>query len=458
MLAEARKIGIRLHGEELMEFNDIKKWWKTADPNDENTKIIFSIIYEPFEKGWDKVYETKFMKLNKWEYSEESKERAHNIGKKRCINKTNLELKGCVQQLISYVKTDLCNQIRDSGKYSEHGTNITKTRKHEEERMDSNGKYKKLKKGEFTVSLWTNDKMQKTAVENLIPEVEHPVNEAQKQDDTPEKNVETLHQQPKDESPESYKPSTAERRRNEKVARNKAYLKEKGLDLSIGQLAKLYNNNNNKKRKGKNTYYVEKIINHRKHQYKKGDYEVEIKWKNYDHNNNTWEDLREKIIEVPDTFKEYYVDTSDEFQSDFEDYLVLYPELKVALGWETGCKGKDNSVTPESVKSVTEIASKKEEKITCECDKDHSKLMNYITESNPSFCKPGFYLYGKMCSGQCGGLFDEANKGVVEEQLWIKPSIKAPVWVCQGMVNKGGCMHAFCFVCAKNMMAVNELV
>jgi hypothetical protein len=63
------------------------------------------------------------------------------------------------------------------------------------------------------------------------------------------------------------------------------------------------------------------------------------------------------------------------------------------------------------------------------------------------------YLNGKMCSGECKGLFDETNIGMVEGQLWIKPSVKAPVWVCQGLVNKSKCCQALCSECAKVMMS-----
>jgi len=63
-----------------------------------------------------------------------------------------------------------------------------------------------------------------------------------------------------------------------------------------------------------------------------------------------------------------------------------------------------------------------------------------------------------MCSGKCKGLFDEVNKGFVEGQLWIKPSVKAPVWVCQGMVNKKKCSQVLCSDCAKEMMSSGEIL
>ncbi len=50
-------------------------------------------------------------------------------------------------------------------------------------------------------------------------------------------------------------PSTAEKRREAKVARNKHFLRERGLDLSISELSKLYNNNNNIKKLKKHTMW-----------------------------------------------------------------------------------------------------------------------------------------------------------------------------------------------------------
>jgi len=75
-------------------------------------------------------------------------------------------------------------------------------------------------------------------------------------------------------------------------------------------------------------------MNHRKNIYKPGEYEVEIKWKGYDNCSNTWEDMREKILEVPDSFLEYYATTSSEFKDDFTVYLELNPELKQKLKWK----------------------------------------------------------------------------------------------------------------------------
>jgi hypothetical protein len=73
---------------------------------------------------------------------------------------------------------------------------------------------------------------------------------------------------------------------------------------------------------------VEKIVNHRKNKYKTGEYEVEIKWKDYGMESNTWEDMREKILEVPDNFLEYYNTVSVQFKKDFEAYLHFYHELR----------------------------------------------------------------------------------------------------------------------------------
>jgi hypothetical protein len=187
---------------------------------------------------------------------------------------------------------------------------------------------------------------------------------------------------------------------------------------------------------------VEKIVNHRKHLYKTGEYEVEIKWKDYSMESNTWEDMREKILEVPDYFLDYYKTVSAIFKEDFEAYLQVYPDLQQALN-------QAKTTTPHLPQNIQNNYT---------CNFNHKELKNYISESNPGFCKKDFYLNGKMCSGKCMGLFDEINKGLVEGQLWIKPSVKAPVWVCQGLVNKSNCCQALCSECAKVMMSCGLLV
>jgi len=491
MIAEAKKQDLHIN-----QFNDIKKWWRNAEPTPENCQKVCSIIYDSFQSGWDKELEKEFMRVSKWEYDQESKEEAERCARARSHNKFNVVVKGCIQQTISYIKTDLCNQIRDAGKMSQHGTNITKSRPVEEARI-LNGKYKKLKKGEFTISQWTSrkiDPIKEKKQEGSIVFTDIDVDE----EETPETidienhgtlsekeliEVNMVNESNKENKPAVLKkmkkmnqtaikkrgskkennqksrvrkkcitpvsspeyihvPSSFEKRREAKIARNKQFLKEQGLDLSIGQLSKLYNSKTKKKNE---TYYVEKIMNHRKNIYKPGEYEVEIKWKGYDNCSNTWEDMREKILEVPDSFLEYYATTSSEFKDDFTVYLELNPELKQKLKW------KNSSASQEKQQP-------KQPNLIDKCDFNHKELKNYISESNHAFCKNGYYLNGKMCSGKCKGLFDEVNKGFVEGQLWIKPSVKAPVWVCQGMVNKKKCSHVLCSDCAKEMMSSGELL
>jgi hypothetical protein len=86
------------------------------------------------------------MRISKWEYDQESKEESERCAIARCRGFVNLNIKGCVQQTIIYLKTDLCNQIRDTGKMLAYGTNITNSQPLEESRK-LNGKYKKLKRG-----------------------------------------------------------------------------------------------------------------------------------------------------------------------------------------------------------------------------------------------------------------------------------------------------------------------
>ena len=483
-MAEAQKQGLTID-----EFSDIKKWWRNAEPTDENIKKVWDIIYEPFIAGWDRELEIEFMRISKWEYDRESKEEAERCARARCKGRVNLNIKGCVQQTISYLKTDLCNQIRDAGKISAHGTNITKSRPLEESRK-LNGKYKKLKKGEYTVTQWTkkhselnqtNPDEQDDLLEddlgrgvmdssdisqNVITDVmskDNDVspqatdlqvtettireytsmkknevkkkNKAKKKKNEAKKKIEKKKCITPVSSPEFiHVPSTAEKRREAKVARNQQFLKERGLDLSMSELNKLYNN---KSKKSKETYYVERIVNHRKNMYITGEYEVEVKWKDFGTESNTWEDMREKILEVPDNFLEYYKTVSVHFKTDFEAYLQLYPDVQKVFNQAV-------ATTPPLLEKVQSNNS---------CNFDHNKLKNYISETNPGFCKKDFYLNGKMCSGECKGLFDETNKGMVEGQLWIKPSVKAPVWVCQGLVNKSKCCQALCSECAKVMMS-----
>ena len=291
-MAEAQKQGLTID-----EFSDIKKWWRNAEPTDENIKKVWDIIYEPFIAGWDRELEIEFMRISKWEYDRESKEEAERCARARCKGRVNLNIKGCVQQTISYLKTDLCNQIRDAGKMSAHGTNITKSRPLEESRK-LNGKYKKLKKGEYTVTQWTKkhselnqtnpdeqddlleddlgrgvmdssdispnditDVMSKdndvspqatdlqvteTTIKEYTSMKKNEVkkkNKAKKKKNEAKKKIEKKKCITPVSSPEFiHVPSTAEKRREAKVARNQQFLKERGLDLSMSELNKLYNN------------------------------------------------------------------------------------------------------------------------------------------------------------------------------------------------------------------------
>jgi hypothetical protein len=130
--------------------------------------------------------------------------------------------------------------------------------------------------------------------------------------------------------------------------------------------------------------------------------------------------MRQKILKVPDNFLEYYNTNSVHFKNDFEAYLQLYPDLQ--------------KVFNQSITATIPLPEKVQNNDSCNFN--HKELKNYISKTNPGFCKKDFYLNGKMCSRECMGLFDETNKGMVEGQPWIKPSVKAPVWVCQELVKK----------------------
>jgi hypothetical protein len=110
---------------------------------------MYEILYGWFEenKNWLFQLEEAVMTLENWQYTKESVLQAE--ANKRTQGKS---LKGCVAQLIVYVKVDLVNQIRDSG-VKKHGMNITKSRPKEEMlTMLESGKYVQRKKGQFFLS------------------------------------------------------------------------------------------------------------------------------------------------------------------------------------------------------------------------------------------------------------------------------------------------------------------
>jgi hypothetical protein len=110
---------------------------------------MYDILYGWFEKNkrWLFQLEEAIMTLENGEYTPESILQAKES--KRADGKT---LKGCVAQLIAYVKVDLVNQIRDSG-VKKHGMSITKSRPKEEMlKMESDGKYVQRKKGQVFLS------------------------------------------------------------------------------------------------------------------------------------------------------------------------------------------------------------------------------------------------------------------------------------------------------------------
>jgi hypothetical protein len=106
---------------------------------------LYDILYGWFEthKNWLFQLEEAFMALENWQYTKESILVAES-------NKgtTGKRLKGCVAQLIAYVKVDLVNQIRDSG-VKTHGMNITKSRPKDLMPKTESGKYVRRKKGEI---------------------------------------------------------------------------------------------------------------------------------------------------------------------------------------------------------------------------------------------------------------------------------------------------------------------
>ena len=89
--------------------------------------------------------------------------------------------------------------------------------------------------------------------------------------------------------------------------------------------------------------------------------------------------------------------------------------------------------------------------------RDHSKMRNYMWETDPRMCDQGKYCHGKMCRN-CKALFDAELDGDVEGQLFVKPSKEHPVWVCIGLtVDLRRCVEAMCDNCAQQMPDYSEI-
>jgi hypothetical protein len=123
----------REHGINANNFSGVKKWWKSCEPTDEEAELMYEILYGWFEenKKWLFRLEEAVMTLENWQYTKESVLQAE--ANKRTQGKS---LKGCVAQLIAYVKVDLVK----------HGMNITNSRPKEEMLKMESGKYVRRKK------------------------------------------------------------------------------------------------------------------------------------------------------------------------------------------------------------------------------------------------------------------------------------------------------------------------
>ena len=300
-------------------------------------------------------------------------------------------------------------------------------------------------------------------------------------------------------SPEpTYIESEYELKRKERIKQNKERLKSLGLDLSIGELAKKMNSSvdGEKKEKGGQRYKkvqstspdskrktpeqtefeVDKIVSHRKN--RRGKYQFLTKWEGYTSDENTWEDANEKVKEIPLLVQKYLSTinnkellASSELQKIYDESIRLAPleteENEDANKLTTGENEDANENIPlmmstdNIMKQPTEvqlITSRAHELDTERCGhRDHSKMRNYMWETDTRMCDQGKYCHGKMCRN-CKALFDAELDGDVEGQLFVKPSKEHPVWVCIGLkVDLRRCVEAMCDNCAQQMPDYSEI-
>jgi len=285
-------------------------------------------------------------------------------------------------------------------------------------------------------------------------------------------------QQKKIASPEpTYIESEYELKQKECIKQNKERLKNLGLDLSFGELAKKMNasvdgeekekggrrykkvqsNSPDSKRKTpeQTEFEVDIIVSHRKNHRAK--YQFLTKWEGYTSDENMWEDANKKVKEIPLLVQKYLSTIDDKELLASSELQKIYDESIGLAQLETGGNGNANDnillmmSTNSIMKQLTEVQlmmSWAHELDTERCDhRDHSKLENFLQESDPRMCNQGKYCHGKMC-WNCKALFDAELDGDVEGELFVKPSKKHPVWVCIGLtVNLRRCVEAMCVNC-----------
>jgi len=98
----------------------------------------------------------------------------------------------------------------------------------------------------------------------------------------------------------------------------------------------------------------------------------------------------------------------------------------------TSQSGKKEKVPLEAKKKLHSRAIKRPSEAS---KMKHQFQTNYKPNENAGYCKPPHYLARKMCAGGCSGLFRHDIKSAqneVEGQVFIKTTIKQPVWTCVG--------------------------
>jgi hypothetical protein len=179
-----------------------------------------------------------------------------------------------------------------------------------------------------------------------------------------------------------------------------------------------------------------KIVSHRKNRRRK--YQFLTKWEGYTSDENTWEDANEKVKEIPLLVQKYLSTIDNKELLASSELQIIYDESIALAPLKTGENGDANENIPlmmstnNIMKQPTEVQlmmSRAHELNTERCGhRDHSKLRNFMWETDPRMCNQGKYCHGKMC-WSCKALFNAELDGDVEGQLFVKPSKEHPVWV-----------------------------
>ena len=266
-----------------------------------------------------------------------------------------------------------------------------------------------------------------------------------------------------------YEPSSYEKLRVEKVRRNQEHLASLGL-------TKLLDEEKNEVKHDE--YDVEEIVGHQCFANKthRGWY-LCVKWVGYE--DPTWEPMKKLKAQLPEEVNTYVEAHKEDFnccnsitravkkkKPTFEASKESQekPPLEASQANLPNRVATKKKPLSEAIQENVPPRVAKKKKVPLEakkklplraieppseaCKMKHQFQTNYKPEENAGYCKPPHYLAGKMCAGGCSGLFTHDIKSARNEvggQLFIKPTIKQPVWTCVGQ--EKGCSHALCSLC-----------